>query len=141
LLSGLGSGAMGAGGGLELAPDTGVVDWAVFLLRYSAFLAPLRAGRTDEIPGDNAAYRREALKRHQVSARTGFWEVEFHRKLRAEGGHLVGVPGATVAFGPSLSVGSFFLQRFRHGKQFGDYRVRESRDGGPSGSGRPPRCL
>lgn len=123
LLGALARGATGAGGALRLATGTGPVDWAVYLLRYSAFLPPLPDGEVAELPGENAAYQRSALLRHAVGLGEGFWEVEFHRRIRAEGGRLVGVPEATVDLGPSFSFASFFRQRFQHGAHFGEYRV------------------
>jgi hypothetical protein len=124
LLAAIADGASGAGGAIELAANTGIVDRAVYLLRYSAFLPPVTDGELPEIPGDNAAYSRSALERHSSVTGNGFWEVEFHRAVRAEGGSLVGVRAATVSFGPAFSFASIFRQRFRHGIHFGAYRVR-----------------
>lgn len=125
LLGGLETGATGAGGAIELADDSTLVDWALFYLRYSAFLG---VGHRDvepaiEIPGDNAAYRRDALQRHASSFADGFWEVDFHRRIRAEGAHLVFVPGAEARLGPSAPLLSLARQRFSHGRHSGSWRV------------------
>jgi hypothetical protein len=127
VLSGIDRGAVGVSGSLALSPDSGVVDWALFYLRYSAFLGcgvnevePAR-----EIPGDNAAYRRDALERHATSFADGFWEVDFHRRLRAEDPdtQLAFVRGASVDLGPSTSLASLVRQRFAHGCHSGAWRV------------------
>ena len=124
MLDGIEAGATGVGGAFELAPGTSVIDWAVFYLRYSAFLqaTPPRGGIT-EIAGDNAAYRRDALDRHAATFAGGFWEVDFHHHIRAEGGSLRLVAGATVAFGPSFPFREIVRQRFAHGRHFGASRV------------------
>lgn len=124
LLDALDGGATGAGGALRLAAGAGPPDWAVYFLRYSAFMPPAPRGPVAEIPGDNAAYLRSALERYDASMADGFWEVEFHRHVRATGGVLVSVPEATVGFGTSFSFRTIFRQRFQHGWRCGADRVR-----------------
>jgi hypothetical protein len=124
MIDGIEAGATGVGGPFDLAPHTSVTDWAVFYLRYSAFLhAPARRGVATEIAGDNAAYRRDALDRHAASFGEGFWEVDFHHRVRAEGGTLALVPDAAVTFGRSFPFGTILRQRFVHGRHFGAGRV------------------
>lgn len=109
-----------AGGPVTLAANTSAADWAVFFLRYSAFLAPNWSdGPTSgELAGDNAAYRREDLVRHAATLDQGFWEVDFHRLLRAEGLTLERVSSASASFGRSFRVSTFLAQRFAHGREF-----------------------
>jgi len=117
--------ASGVGGPLVLHPQSGVVDWAIFYLRYSAFLpSQLPAGSvTGEIAGDNAAYLGSALERHASSFTKGFWEVEFHRRLRAEGQRLVSTRQATAAVTWSVPFWPMVRHRFVHGRHFGASRV------------------
>ncbi len=124
LLDTLRDGAVGAGGPLALDDDTSPTDWAVYFLRYSAFLPFTGPVRWDvrEIAGDNAAYRRDALDRHASSFAEGFWEVDFHRRVRAEGGRLAMVPEAVVRFGRSFPFATIASHRFTHGRQFGAER-------------------
>ena len=121
----LDAGATGAGGPLVVADGTRPLDWAVYYLRYSAVMPhTLGAGRVDgEIAGDNAAYWRDALDRHVAMLNRGFWEIDFHRLLRADGGWLAGVPCAVVAFGRSFPASTIIRHRFAHGRQFGAGRV------------------
>lgn len=120
LLDGLGK-ADGVGGPLLLAPEADVVDTAVFCLRYSSFIpafmpdGPVRG----EIAGDNAAYRREALDRHRPSVEQGFWELEFHRLLRADGGTLAAASGALARFSGAPALASMARHRYEHGREFG----------------------
>ena len=125
LLGGFAAGIAGVGGWLELARGTSVTDWAVFYLRYSDFLAVNGSGYqiVKHIPGDNAAYLREALDRHAGTFSTGFWEVDFHRLLRADGGELALAPQATVTFGRSFPFWTIVRHRFEHGRHFAAGRV------------------
>ena len=123
----------GVGGPLVLADDARIVDWAVFYLRYSAFLpSQLPDGPVaGEIAGDNAAYTRASLARHTSSLTDGFWEVEFHRRLRADGGNLEATTQATASFTPILSVLVHRLPPVRPRPPL--WRV-------PRGAGLEPRC-
>lgn len=126
LIRAIDEGAAGAGGPLVLGKDTGPVDWAVFYLRYADSMPHrLGSGRTNrDIAGDNAAYARTALDRHSLTFNRGFWEVDFHRLLRADGGWLAAVPSAAVEFGRSFPFGTILRHRFVHGSFFGAGRVR-----------------
>jgi len=125
LMSGIEQGATGVSGRLSAAADGRPLDWAMFYLRYSAFLGVAEQGTENaaEIPADNAAYRRDALDRHAATFADGFWEVDFHRRLRGEGARLAFVPGADVSFGPSSSIAALARQRFAHGCHSGFWRV------------------
>lgn len=126
LIEAIDGGAAGAGGPLVLASTARVLDAAVYYLRYSAFMPmTLGDGRiAGEIAGDNAAYDRVWLDGHADSLVDGFWEVDFHRLVRAEGGWLAAVPAAVVQFGRSFPLATIVRQRFAHGAHFGAGRVR-----------------
>jgi glycosyltransferase involved in cell wall biosynthesis len=121
----LDGGATGAGGPLVIGGRTRPLDWAVYYLRYSGVMPhTLGSGRiTGEIAGDNAAYVRGALDRHAASFSRGFWELDFHRLIRADGGWLAAVPAAEVAFSRSFPFMTIFRHRFAHGRHFGTSRV------------------
>jgi hypothetical protein len=125
LIEAIESGAAGAGGPFALAGGTGPLDWAVFYLRYSAFTPEaLGSGRiAGEIAGDNAAYRRDALDRHAATFERGFWEVDFHGRVRKDGGYLAAVPRAVVGYGGSPPLAALVRHRFAHGRHFGAGRA------------------
>jgi hypothetical protein len=125
LIDAIDRGAAGAGGPIVLARAARPLDAAVYYLRYSAFTPDaLGAGRIGgEIAGDNAAYGREWIDRHRDSLATGFWELDFHRLVRGDGGWLAGVPAAVVEFGRSFPAGTIVRHRFAHGTHFGAGRV------------------
>ena len=125
LVAAVDRGATGAGGAFVLAPHTTPLDWAVYYLRYSAF-TPTRLGTgrvSGEIAGDNAAYDRRALDRHRDVLSDGFWEIDFHRLVRADGGWLEAVPAATLEFGRSFPLTTILSHRFAHGSHFGASRA------------------
>ena len=121
----LGAGAAGAGGPLVIASGTRAIDWAIYYLRYSAFTPEaMGSGRiAGEIAGDNAAYRRDVLDRYADTFRNGFWELDVHRRLRADGGWLTAAPDAWMAFGRSFPARVILAHRYAHGRQFGAERV------------------
>jgi glycosyltransferase involved in cell wall biosynthesis len=125
LIDAIDAGAAGAGGPLVLSPAVGTLDAAVYYLRYSAFTPNTlgKEGIAGEIAGDNAAYGREWLDRHADSLADGFWEVDFHRLVRADGGYLAAVPEAVVEFGRSFPMGTIARHRFAHGSHYGAARV------------------
>jgi hypothetical protein len=123
LLAGLQSGAAGVGGPIRLTPDAGAVGRAAYFLRYAGFMARPRTPQPLEIAGDNAAYSRRDLMRHAPAFHDGFWEVEFHRLLRADGRALAFSDDAAVEIGNAFTLGDFLRQRFRHGTRSGRYRT------------------
>jgi glycosyltransferase involved in cell wall biosynthesis len=125
LLSGIASGHAGVSGALDLDQATGPVDWAVFYLRYAEFLADRDRARAGAamIPADNAAYDGAGLRRHAATFVDGFWEVDYHRRLFAEGRTLAFVPNAVARFGRSSPLGVMIRHRFRHGATFGAWRA------------------
>ncbi len=110
-----------------MAEGTGPTDWAVFYLRYSAFLpAVMGGGRiAGELAGDNAAYRRVDLVRRADVYAHGFWELDMHRVIRAEGGWLEAVPEAACEFGRSFPFLVVARHRFAHGQHSGASRARQ----------------
>lgn len=125
LLRAIDAGAAAAGGPFRVAAGTGPTDWAVFYLRYAAFLpAVMGAGRIDgELAGDNAAYRQADLARHPDVYAHGFWELDMHRVIRAEGGWLEAVPEAVCEFGRAFPFLAVARHRFAHGKHSGASRA------------------
>ena len=123
LLAELDAGAAGAGGQFALHGDATSTDVAVFVLRYAAFVADGSERRdVAEIAGDNAMYRRDVLVRHAASIADGFWEIDLHRRLRAEGERLVLTGGAVAEFTSAPPLFAMARQRLTHGRHFGAWR-------------------
>ncbi len=132
LLAALASGAVGAGGPIELGPGYDAATAAAYFIRFSAFSSRRWPAPTwaRDVPGDNAAYRRESLLCHADLLMDGFWEVEFHRRFEGEGGMLRMEPGARASLVGPVAFGPMLRQRYRHGRVFGSSRVQ--RHGEPS---------
>jgi GT2 family glycosyltransferase len=111
------------GGKIDGPRDGGAVGWAIYFLRYSAYLGYHQEQAVPDVAGDNASYKRSALKRLPNLLRDGFWELEFHRRLRMEGQAPVFVPTIQVTQHQRFGFWCFFRQRFRHGQQFGRSRA------------------
>jgi glycosyltransferase involved in cell wall biosynthesis len=125
--------ACAIGGAIENDPAAGIVDWAVYFCRYSRYMLPFREGRSDEIAGDNASYKRADLDRCGHAWREGFWEPTVHAALRKAGLQLSLAPSIVVSHRKSFTFRGFIRQRFQHGMQFGSARL--------SRLGRPKRFL
>ena len=116
-----------AGGPIDQPRKVSMLARAAYLLRYFAYLPGGRRGPAPELPGENVAYRRDVLQRHSALFAQGFWEVEVHRQLRAEGHELAWTDAAVVDFVPSVTLLGMVRNRLVHGAHFGQYRVRELR--------------
>ena len=116
---------VGAAGALDLDDAAGVLDWAVFYLRYSEFIPFVnRSGEhVHTIPADNAAYDGGDIRRYIESTAAGFWEVDFHRSARAAGKSLAFVAAGTALFGRSFPFMTIAAHRFAHGRHSGSWRV------------------
>lgn len=110
------------GGAIDPGPRLRVVDWAEYFCRYSRDMRPFARRDTPDLPGDNAAYRRERLESVRESYRDGFWEPDVHRALAAEGVPLPQVPELVVHQGRSAGFRAFAHQRTRHGRAYGRQR-------------------
>ena len=115
-------GVVAVGGPIEPGPSLGVVGWAIYFQRYSAFMLPL-TGRVSDVAGDNAAYRRSALEATAALMATGFWEPVIHREFRRRGWRLALDPGAVVRYRQSHGVLGFCAQRYRHARHFAALRA------------------
>jgi len=119
----MGDGLAGVGGAIEPASRMRALDWAIHLCRYSAYLLPFEEGDAEDVAGDNAAYRREAIDAVRASWADGFWETEVDAKLRRLGWRLRVTPRMVVRQGASVSFLSFCRNRLLHGFRSGRERA------------------
>ena len=123
VLDGMVHGDAGVGGTLDLDANISRTGRAIYFLRYSAFLGVRERARREvrDIAGDNAAYHRAVLARYGPYDH-GFWEIEAHHHLRADGGTLALVAGMEASFSGAPNLLPFMRQRFAHGRHFGRWR-------------------
>lgn len=129
LLGAIATGAVGAAGAIEVAANAGITATAVYLVRFSPYLP--RTGSAPrsvpDIPGDTAAYRRDAVVAFPDLLADGFWEVDFHRRFAAAGQKLLCLPDPLSTFRPGRGLGASLVLRYRHGREFGITRVEKYR--------------
>lgn len=111
------------GGPIDPPAHGGLVDWATYFLRYSAYASTDREEEREDLAGDNASYKRADVLEHGNGLRDGFWEQEVHRRLRRAGRTLTFVPRMRVRQHASSGFRRFFRQRFEHGRRFGRIRI------------------
>ncbi|MCC6546265.1 hypothetical protein IT570_03765 [Candidatus Sumerlaeota bacterium] len=110
------------GGSIEPATGSSLVDRAVALSRYSAFLPPLDRIEVRDVAADNASYLRAALGCCADLVDDGFWEPPVHERMNANGWKLELEPAAQMTHGSTNSLGGFLVQRLKHGHRFGSDR-------------------
>ena len=119
-----------AGGAIEPAAGLSATDWAIYLQRYSGVDRSRPQGDVSDVAADNAVYRLRALDGvHDAISpitATGFWEPFVHEALRQQGWRLTFAPDAVVRYHGSTRIGTFCVQRFRHGRYFGAWRTRRA---------------
>ncbi|MCZ6766807.1 MAG: glycosyltransferase, partial [bacterium] len=75
----------GIGGAIENDGTSGLTDWAIYFCRYSRYMLPFGEREVDDIPGDNASYKRAAMEGCKEERRNGFWEPTVHAQFAREG--------------------------------------------------------
>jgi hypothetical protein len=110
------------GGAIDPGDRLRLTDWAEYFCRYAREMRPLAPASSDDLAGDNAAYKRDLLLRWQDVYRDGFWEPEFHRELLKHGITLWLTPEIVVYQGRSSGTAAFVRQRLSHGRKYGHQR-------------------
>lgn len=114
------------GGAIENARDAAWVDWAIYFVRYTAYMLPFREGPL-EVPGDNGSYKRAAIADQMEWIRAqGFWEAPVNARLKAQRQTLWGDPRIIVYHKRAFTLGEFARQRWAHGRLFGKMRAQQS---------------
>lgn len=115
-----------AGGVVAPAPRTRLTDWAAFLCEYAPHLPAslsLPAGPATLLPGNNIAFRRDALVRAQLVGEREFWKVFALWRLAALGERFWVDPGLVVRHDRSTPTSEFAYHRYLHGRCFGANRT------------------
>jgi hypothetical protein len=112
-----------AGGAVENAATTTLLDWAAFLCEYSHCLPPLPAGEAKWLTGNNVVYQRARVAKHLALLDAGQWENTLHDALRAEGVKLWCEPGLSVGHKKHYTFGEYFSQRYLYARSYAGARV------------------
>lgn len=111
------------GGAIENGRTARLVDWAVYLCEYHRHTFPTPKGVTDNLPGMNVAYTREALAQVQDLLGAERWEDALHARLRARGLALYSDPSILVSHEKSFRIGGFLAERYHYARAFAGARV------------------
>ena len=114
----------GVGGAIENYTSAGLTSWAIYFCRYSRYMLPFIEEVTDDFAADNASYKRSSLDHIKYAMINGFWEVFVHKEMRKEKMSLILTPNIIVYHQQSFTFAAFIVQRFLHGRQFGNTRAR-----------------
>ena len=106
----------------KLAPDR-YSQWAIYFLRYAAYLPSTPPHPASQLAADNAVYRRWVFEKYAKYLEDGFWEHPVNLALKADGHSLFLTPALMVSMGYFGKPGDFFLHRFYHGRIFGAERT------------------
>lgn len=117
------SGAAGVFGPIEPAATLTPLARAVYFLRYVRYHRPLGTPTSSELPGENALYRRDALKTLGTSFPRGFWEWEVNQQLVESGHVLTMTESALLRYVGGLRAGEFLRGRFLHARYYGSSRA------------------
>ena len=85
-------------------------------------MPPFEERVSEDVAGDNAAYKRALLESGRDAYRDGFWEPVFHRRLHEQGVQLWHTPRVLVRQGRSSGAAAFVRQRLAHGRRYGHQR-------------------
>lgn len=113
------------GGAIEPGRYRRELDWAVYFCEYSRFMLPF-AGRVATLPGNNVSYKRAILSQFSQDgwSTEGFYEGDFHRKLRTAGIRLLADPSLAVQNVNSWGGRHVLGVPFHHGRAFAGRRLR-----------------
>ncbi len=117
------NGAAAVGGPLRGPSKGSRLDWALYFSRYSGWMPAGRpAGPIDDLAGDNAAYRREAIMACRDAMAAGFWENLVNARLVERGETLLWNPRMVTEFAVAEPLGDLLRVRFRHGRHYASTR-------------------
>jgi glycosyltransferase involved in cell wall biosynthesis len=115
------------GGAVLPAPEPGLADWAAFLVEYGPYLPPRPAGEASQLPGNNVAFRRDALERAGLVGAPEFWKAFALPRLAAQGACGWFDPDLVVHHYRSAPAREWATLRYLHGRCFGANRAAASR--------------
>lgn len=81
------------GGAIENMRPSTLTQWAIYFARYAPYMLPFAPHSVDQIPGDNASYKRSILDADLI--KDGFWETDVNHRLRQRGHSLLLTPFST----------------------------------------------
>jgi hypothetical protein len=113
--------AVAVGGAVENSKK-GIVNAAAYYCEYTRYMHPVPEGVWHDLPGNNIAYRREALFEHLDVLDSGKWESWINQKLEADGARIASTNSAAVLHIKPFRFWHFLTQRFHFSRSFAGMR-------------------
>ncbi len=120
------SGHLVVGGTVENGSPERIVDWAVYLFEYSAYMNPLPQGEVQQLPGNNISYNRRVLPLLKDPLEKDLWESFWHKRLLQEGIGLISNPDMVVYHHKSFGIQEFWHLVRLHGHNYAVSRTFDS---------------
>lgn len=114
--------AISAVGGRVESGRGGWLNTGVFLADYARYIGPVAEGPYSDLPGNNVAYRREALLQHADALAEGKWESWVNEALAAAGHRLVSTNEMVVRHIKGFSFDEVITQRWHFGRSYAGMR-------------------
>lgn len=111
------------GGPIDPPRHGSAADWGLYFARFHAFIAPPGEAPDAGVPGENVAYRQDALEHAWSDPREGFWEAFVNRRLAALGETLCGRSDLRVRMADGNRLTDRARERIRHGLHYGSHRA------------------
>lgn len=115
-------GPWAAVGGAVENGKRGLVNWAVFFCEYTPYMKPVAEGASDDLPGNNIAYKRPHLMKHAHVLADGKWESWINDRLRADGVPIASTNAMVVQHIKTFKLGYFLVQRFHFARSYAGMR-------------------
>lgn len=105
-------------------------DWAAFLTEYAFAILPARSStqngeeKTEPIPGNNVAYKREFLKGLCETLDEDLWESFYHKRLEENGAKIIHEPVMLLHHRHPFDFFYFVKQRYHFCRSFAAMRCK-----------------
>lgn len=119
------------GGPIENDCKKRLRDWAAFLTEYAFAILPAAPlsiqdgeSKTEPIPGNNVAYKREFLKGLCETLDEDLWESFYHKRLEADGAKMIHEPEMLLYHRHPFDFFYFVKQRYHFCRSFAAMRCK-----------------
>lgn len=114
------------GGAVENASRKRLIDWAVFLCEYSAFMPPIAGGEVNFVTGNNTSFNRSTLEKLDESLLKNYWEYFLLAELKQTGIKFFADSSLIVNHKKEFGFFYFLAQRFYYSRSFAWMRKQKS---------------
>jgi hypothetical protein len=117
--------SVSAVGGRVEPGQSGWINGGIFLADYARYVGPVPEGDHADLPGNNIAYRREALLTHADALAAGKWESWVNDELASDGHRLISTNRMVVHHCKRFALKEFLHLRWHFGRSYAGMRLDE----------------